>query len=73
MSQIPCGSRFTPPSGCLQYHTGLDGRFSTFNFNDAATGHLADQRYSICVRAEEGFCCVEYQVKALNVVIKLQL
>ena len=22
----------SPPNGCLQYHTGLTGRFSTFNF-----------------------------------------
>ena len=24
---------FSPPNGCLQYHTGIDGRFQTFNFD----------------------------------------
>ena len=56
-----------PPSGCLQYHTALSGRFTTFNFSPgagAATTHLADQRYSVCVDRREGFCCVEYSLCA---------
>lgn len=52
----------SPPEGCLQYHTGLSGTFQTFNFPDATTSHLANQQYSVCIRQELGYCCVEYQV-----------
>ena len=44
---------FRPPSGCLQYHLGTDGRFTTFNFA-AEGGHLPNQRYNICLRREQG-------------------
>ena len=47
---------FSPPNGCLQYHTGIDGRFSTFNYGAAAAQdqHLRNQNYRICIRQEEG-------------------
>jgi len=61
VSQIKCESPNRPPSGCLQYHVGTDGRITTFNFA-GTSGHLADQRYNICLRLEKGFCCVKYQV-----------
>ena len=51
-TQIFCNSPSRPPSGCLQYHFGTDGRFTTFNFAPE-TGHLASQRYNICLRREE--------------------
>jgi len=61
VTQIFCNSPTRPPSGCLQYHLGTDGRFTTFNFA-AEGGHLPNQRYNICLRREQGFCCVHYQV-----------
>ena len=47
---------FSAPSGCLQYHTGIDGRFETFNFpgGSPVEMHLPNQDYQICVRQEEG-------------------
>eukprot|EP00094_Tigriopus_californicus_P013894 TCALIF_13448-PB protein Name:"Protein of unknown function" AED:0.34 eAED:0.34 QI:0/0.4/0.16/0.5/0.6/0.83/6/0/273 len=48
--------------GCLQYHTGLTGRFTTFNFLPTNDNHLANQDYSVCIRQEAGFCCIEYSV-----------
>eukprot|EP00095_Tigriopus_kingsejongensis_P010887 maker-scaffold86_size395752-snap-gene-2.34 protein:Tk10887 transcript:maker-scaffold86_size395752-snap-gene-2.34-mRNA-1 annotation:"conserved hypothetical protein" len=56
--QIPCTS--SVPQGCLQYHTGASGTLRTFNFLNNADNHLANQDYSICIRQEAGFCCVEY-------------
>ena len=45
-TQIPCGSNYRQPEGCLQYHTELTGRFKTFNFDDTASPqHLATQKY----------------------------
>lgn len=61
VSQIACSNPNRPPAGCLQYHTTPVGRISTFNYLAAASTHLANQEYSICVRRNAGFCCVEYQ------------
>lgn len=62
VAQIPCGKAYAPPGGCLQWHTGLTGQITTFNFGDSASTHLRNQMYSSCVRQEKGMCCVEYQV-----------
>ena len=35
---------FRPPSGCLQWHTGLTGQITTFNFLNSAGTHLASQK-----------------------------
>ena len=44
VTQIPCAVPYRPPGGCLQYHTGLTGRFMTFNFLETTTPqHLASQ------------------------------
>ncbi|XP_059081645.1 uncharacterized protein LOC131879360 [Tigriopus californicus] len=61
-TQVECNSRSSPPDGCLQYHTDLQGRFTTFNFAPTDNNHLGDQNYGICVRQELGYCCIEYQV-----------
>ena len=59
---------FSAPSGCLQYHTGIDGRFETFNFpgGSPVEMHLPNQDYQICVRQEEGnveyFCECEFMI-----------
>jgi hypothetical protein len=62
ISQIECGATAAPPDGCLQYHTGVSGQITTFNFIDTATSHLALQDYSICFRKEQGYCCNQYTV-----------
>jgi len=62
-TQIPCSANYRPDSGCLQYHQGLTGRIETFNFANSATqSHLASQNYNICIRQEQGYCCVQYTV-----------
>ena len=49
-------NNFSHPPGCLQYHTGVDGRFETFNFpgGSPVNMHLPNQDYRICIRQEEG-------------------
>lgn len=59
VTQIPCNSNYDPPDGCLQYHTGIEGRFKTFNFD--GNQHLQNQNYRICFRQEEGYCCIAYK------------
>jgi len=61
VSQIECTSIYKAPLGCLQYHYSTRGRLTTFNF-DGSNGHLASQRYNICLKHNKGFCCVKYQV-----------
>jgi len=62
-TQIPCAANYRPTSGCLQYHNGITGRFTTFNFANTATqSHLRNQNYNICIRQEQGYCCVQYTV-----------
>ena len=61
ITQIFCNSNNRPPDGCLQWLTGTEGRLMTFNFA-SSTGHLAEQKYNVCLRQEKGFCCVKYQV-----------
>lgn len=61
ITQIPCNVRYDPPNGCLQYHTGIDGRFTTFNWGSTpVVQHLRNQDYRICIRQEEGYCCIIY-------------
>ena len=38
---------FRPRNGCLQYHTGLTGRFTSFNFIPTMDNHLKLQKYDI--------------------------
>jgi len=62
VAQIPCGANYAPPDGCLQYQTGTTGRFTSFNWADSSTTiHLASQTQPLCIRQEEGYCCVQYQ------------
>lgn len=58
VTQIPCNVNYDPPNGCLQYHTGIDGRFTTFNWGNLQL--LRNQNYRFCIRQEEGYCCNVY-------------
>merc|ERR1711981_464564 len=62
VTQYTCDSPVRPPEGCFQWHTGTTGTIRTFNFANADQGHLANQRYSVCIRQEAGFCCNKYSV-----------
>ena len=58
VTQIICNSNARPPEGCLQWHTGTEGRIETFNFA-GNNQHLNDQQYNICIRQEMGkICCL---------------
>jgi len=62
VTQVECWNQNAPPDCCLQYYTGLTGRFETFNYNGGnGESHLANQDYSACIRQECGYCCIQYQ------------
>merc|ERR1711892_100473 len=56
--QIPCTAEWKPPEGCLQYFTGTTGTIQSYN--NAGGFHLANQKYSNCIRTELGYCSIAY-------------
>ncbi|XP_055620810.1 uncharacterized protein LOC129765032 [Toxorhynchites rutilus septentrionalis] len=73
LSQIACASEFRAPEGCLQYHFGLSGTISSFNYGFGANPNLnslgatgsrqiANQRYGICIRAGPNRCSITYSL-----------
>lgn len=60
ITQIHCGSISRAPQGCLQYHTGINGKIKSFNYNVVSGRQLSNQDYSICIRTERNFCSVQY-------------
>ena len=56
--QIPCTAEWRPPEGCLQYFTGTTGTIQSYNY--VGGYHLASQKYSNCVRTEQGYCSIAY-------------
>lgn len=54
--QIPCGTAYTAPDGCLQWYTDSAGTITSYNFQYAAAPavqHLAYQDYAICIRMNQ--------------------
>ncbi|XP_076311027.1 uncharacterized protein LOC143225462 isoform X2 [Tachypleus tridentatus] len=53
-----------PPPNCLQYHTGVQGQFQSFNYiSDVMItdqGYFNNLDYTICFRKEVGFCTMTY-------------
>ena len=50
VTQISCFDENRPTSGCFQYHEGLTGRITTFNWDATSTSnqlHLANQKYML--------------------------
>jgi len=69
VTQYTCGQEDEAGApGCLQYFTGTTATFKNFGYpttNTAAataetTTHLSNQKYSICVRREAGYCYICY-------------
>ena len=50
VSQISCNDPNKPPENCLQYFTGTTGTVASYNWNNGAGPHLADQDYTNCIR-----------------------
>ena len=54
VNQIACDSEMRPPTGCLQYYTGIGGTFKSLGHGDSA--RMLQEDYVICFRREEGRC-----------------
>ncbi|XP_063868086.1 uncharacterized protein LOC135104486 [Scylla paramamosain] len=68
--QVPCNSDDLAPNGCHHYVTGITGEVKSFNYdtkessrkhdNDMPGSRHLQESYTICVRAEEGYCGVKW-------------
>jgi len=63
VDQIPCEATYRAPTDCVQYHTGLSGKFMSFNH----PGYIPEgQNYAICIRQEEGHCSISYSTNPIG-------
>ena len=76
ISQIACSASFKAPDGCFQFFTGTTGTISSFNI-DGGT-HLADLKYTICIRwsiflltLKQGYSSCMIVVIRKNIILKL--
>ena len=60
VTQVECSNPNAPDSGCLQYQTGVSGRIETFNYGAGTEAHANSQQYTVCIRQEEGYCCIQF-------------
>ena len=63
VSQFSCDDEYVAAQvGCFQYFTGLTGTIQSYNY--AGLAQIKGMNYKNCIRAEEGYCCI--QVDNLN-------
>merc|ERR1719491_2261879 len=55
-TRIECTNPSRAPEGCLQFFTGIGGQFTSFNKLDVNPILIRNLLYSVCIRAEKGFC-----------------
>jgi len=60
VTQVKCNSKKQAPENCLQYLTAATGTFETFNYQNNAGNHLANQDYCTCIRSDRSACTVCY-------------
>ncbi|XP_023341394.1 uncharacterized protein LOC111711301 [Eurytemora carolleeae] len=60
VTQIECSSLSKASDGCVQYFTGVNGQFSSFNFNAGSGLQLSNTDYTVCIRMERNFCGIQY-------------
>ncbi|XP_035210281.1 uncharacterized protein LOC118184682 [Stegodyphus dumicola] len=75
---IECNNPSKAPQNCLQYFTGVTGKFSSFNYvADQSSiengGYLNNLNYAICFRKEVGRCSQTYIAEDIRSFILLNL
>jgi len=59
VSQISCDDpNVSNQEGCFQYYEGESGTIESYGFQSNLM--IASQNYAVCIRPEEGMCCIEY-------------
>ena len=58
VSQFSCDDEYVAAQvGCFQYFTGLTGTIQSYNY--AGLAQIKGMNYKNCIRAEEGYCCIQ--------------
>ncbi|XP_059086835.1 uncharacterized protein LOC131883389 [Tigriopus californicus] len=53
-----CDNLNKAPADCVQYITGQNGQFESYNFQGGQL--INNQNYVTCIRREEGYCTIQY-------------
>lgn len=69
--QIACTETWKPQEGCTQYFTGSTGTVSSYNY--AGGLHLANQKYTNCIRAEQGKCSIAYSAASTSTAFSMNI
>jgi len=65
VTTLECNHPSLAPNGCLQYYFGASGgRVTSFNSQAGTPQMILNQLYSVCIRQEAGFDCIEYRQTA---------
>ncbi|KAL4716114.1 hypothetical protein ACJJTC_013891 [Scirpophaga incertulas] len=67
VSQLTGSDELAAPTGCLQYHTNLEGHLESFNFKDTSEigiarfpSYLNNLNYAMCIHRAEDACSITY-------------
>ncbi|XP_023236193.1 uncharacterized protein LOC111635466 [Centruroides sculpturatus] len=69
ISMIQCNSLDMAPPGCVQYFRSPSETIRSFNFGPKLKGrvrYLSNLRYTACVRVEENFCSIKWELENPN-------
>jgi len=58
ISQFERGAAWKAPEGCTQWFTGTSNYIQSYNYDGGY--HLADQKYTNCIRTEQSYCSIGY-------------
>jgi len=66
LTQYSCDDAYvSAQAGCFQYFTGLTGTIQSYNF--AGSTQISTHEWKGCIRQEEGYCCIQWDVVTWDV------
>ena len=69
VSQFSCDDEYVAAQvGCFQYFTGLTGTLQSYNY--AGLAQIKGMNYKNCIRAEEGYCCIQVCLITMSIDIE---
>merc|ERR1719438_574613 len=55
------------PPGCLTYNMGISGSIMSYNFNGGSGEMINNQKFSHCIKYQEGYCDVAMTASKFDV------
>jgi len=66
VEQLECSTMNAPP-GCLTYNMGISGSIMSYNFNGGSGEMINNQKFSHCIKYQEGYCDVAMTASKFDV------